>query len=362
MRNINVEVSQKTVEYPIKIEKGLLHQVGEQIITRFSGRRAAIITDKNVFGHYGETVKKQLSDAGIETEVIVLEPGEETKTFHTMSHIYSQLIEMGITRSDLIVALGGGVIGDISGFVAATFLRGIAFVQIPTTLLAQVDSSVGGKVGVDLPEGKNLAGAFYHPMMVLIDPLVLDTLTDAYFSDGMAEVIKYGCIKDEAFFTFLNGLTSRQEVMAHIEAVIETCCTIKNQVVRLDEKDTGERMLLNFGHTLGHAIESFYEYKKYTHGQAIAIGMVKITELAEQQGRGSKALSIRIRNCLTKHQLPVDLDDPEDYASIIPYIKKDKKNLNDCLNVILLESVGRAERVKSDITFFDALKTGGQHT
>ena len=362
MQKINVEVSQQTVEYPIIIEKDSLHHVGEQIRTVFSGKRAAIITDKNVSGHYGETVKNQLFEAGIETDMIILEPGEETKTFQTMPQIYSQLIEMGMTRSDLIVALGGGVVGDIAGFAAGTFLRGLSFVQIPTTLLAQVDSSVGGKVGVDLPEGKNLAGTFYHPMMVLIDPLVLNTLTDACFSDGMAEVIKYGCIKDETFFRFLEGLTSRLDVMANIESIIETCCRIKEHVVQLDERDTGERMLLNFGHTLGHAIEVFYEYKKYTHGQAVSIGMMKITELAEQKGMTSDDMSGQLRKCLTQHHLPVDLDRPEDYGSIIPYIKKDKKNLDEQLYLIILETMGSARRKKSDITFFNELKTGGQNT
>jgi len=362
MQIINAEVSQQNIDYPIKIEKGLLSDVGGEIRKIFSGKRIAIITDKNVSGHYGETVKHQLTEIGIETKEIVLEPGEETKTFQKMPQIYSELIEMGLTRSDLIIALGGGVIGDIAGFVAATFLRGISFVQIPTTLLAQVDSSVGGKVGVDLPEGKNLAGAFYHPELVLIDPLVLTTLTDAYFSDGMAEVIKYGCIKAETFFTFLEGLHSREDVMDNIEAIIDTCCSIKQQVVQADEKDKGERMLLNFGHTLGHAIEAFYEYKKYTHGEAVAIGMVQITERAEEKGLTEKGTSERLRECLVNHQLPLDIDQPQDYESIVPYIKKDKKNLDDHLHLIVLETIGNARRVKSDITFFKDLQIGGQNT
>lgn len=360
MPELMVEVPQKQIKYPLKIKKGILNQMGEEISAIFRGTRIAVITDENVFEHYGEKGVKQLKDEGYNVKVIVLPPGEQTKTFDSMPSIYSQLSYFGLTRSDLILAFGGGVVGDIAGFVAATFLRGIEFVQVPTTLLAQVDSSVGGKVGVDLPEGKNLAGAFYHPSLVLIDPIVLETLTDEAFADGMAEVIKYGCIKDQAFFNFLLSLHSRNEVMQNIETIIDICCTIKREVVQSDEKDTSERMILNFGHTLGHAIEAFYNYEKYSHGQGVAIGMVKIAELAEDANLTEAGSAESIRLCLRQHHLPTKLEQPEDYSAMLPFIKNDKKNIRESLNVIVLSKIGHTKRLKTDLHFFDSLQVGGK--
>ncbi|MCC5893939.1 MAG: 3-dehydroquinate synthase [Alkalibacterium sp.] len=362
MNDIQVEVPQETTEYAIKIQKGLLQNVGEELSAITSSRRVAVVTDKNVHQHYGETVDTQLKRAGFTVHFIILEPGEQTKTFSSMPAMYSELINAGITRSDVIVALGGGVVGDIAGFVAATFLRGIDFVQIPTSLLAQVDSSVGGKVGVDLPEGKNLAGAFYHPKLVIIDPDVLNTLSDHYFSDGMAEVIKYGCIKDASFFDKLTQLNSREKVMAEIENVIETCCKIKQDMVQQDEKDKGIRMLLNFGHTLGHAIEAYYNYESITHGHAVAIGMVTLTAIAEEKGLTEKGTAEKVRRCLSGHNLPAELDEPEAYDFILSYIKKDKKQLNNQLHVVIIETIGQAATYKTGIGFFDQLTTGGQIT
>lgn len=352
MPEIQVDVPQKAVAYPLKIEKGRLNQVGEEVSSLYSGEKIALITDETVYSHYGNQAIRNLEAAGYEVQEIVLPPGEQTKTFDSMPAIYSELLAFGFTRSDLIIALGGGVVGDIAGFVAASFLRGVKLVQIPTTLLSQVDSSVGGKVGVDLPEGKNLVGAFYHPELVLIDPLVLETLTDESFSDGMAEVIKYGCIKDAIFFQKLNQLHSRADVMEEIEEVIETCCTIKRDVVEADEKDKGERMLLNFGHTLGHAIEAYYQYESYSHGQGVAIGMVAITEIAEEKGLSPQGAVEELKACLIKHGLPTALKDTRAYPAILPYIKKDKKNLNGQLHVIVLDKIGQARSERTTADFF----------
>lgn len=360
MTELKININNESITYPIKIEKGLLRKVSDELLNATSSKRAAIITDRNVHHHYGETVETELKLAGFTVHSIILEPGEQTKTFASMSSIYSELISAGITRSDVIIALGGGVVGDIAGFAAATFLRGIDFVQIPTSLLAQVDSSVGGKVGVDLPEGKNLAGAFYHPKLVIIDPDVLDTLSDHYFSDGMAEVIKYGCIKDAAFFDKLTQLNSREKVMADIESIIETCCKIKQEMVEQDEKDKGIRMLLNFGHTLGHAIETFYNYQSITHGHAVAIGMVTLTELSEEKELTEKGTAEKIRKCLSGHHLPATLKEKEAYDSILSFIKKDKKQLNNQLHVVILETIGKAVTFQTDDRFFDQLKSGGQ--
>ncbi|SFK18549.1 3-dehydroquinate synthase [Marinilactibacillus piezotolerans] len=359
MPEITVAIPANETSYALKIEKKLLNKVGKEIAQIFNGSKIMVVTDETVHGYYGETVLNQLKTAGYDVQCIVLPPGEQTKAFSSMPNIYSQLIEFGLTRSDLIIALGGGVVGDITGFAAATYLRGISFVQIPTTLLAQVDSSVGGKVGVDLPEGKNLVGAFYHPKLVLIDPLVLETLTDLSFADGMAEVIKYGCIKDEPFFNLLMDLSSREEVMEQIEYIIEKCCTIKKEVVQADEKDTSERMLLNFGHTLGHAIEAYYNYETYSHGQGVAIGMVELSKIAEEKSLTKSGTTEKIISILEKNHLPTKLAEPRDYAKILTYIKKDKKNFEGSLNVILLNEIGQAQKLKTNRQFFDALKTGG---
>lgn len=359
MSVLTVKLPSHEVNYELKIEKGLLNRVSNEVSKVFTGAKIAIVTDENVYGLYAKSIIKDLKAAGYEVQCIVLPPGEQTKTFDSLPNLYSEFAEFGLTRSDLIVALGGGVIGDITGFAASSYLRGISFVQIPTTLLAQVDSSVGGKVGIDLPEGKNLVGAFYHPLLVLIDPLVLETLTDSAFADGLAEVIKYGCIKDLPLFNRLMELSSRAEVMQHIDWIIETCCTIKQTIVQADEKDLGERMVLNFGHTLGHAIEAYYQYEKYTHGQGVAIGMVAISRIAESKQITPDGLTDRLITLLQQHRLPVELKDLEDYPKLLPYIKKDKKNIAGSLSVIVLTDIGRATVHQASLSFFDSLDTGG---
>lgn len=360
MNELKVNLPQSSLSYAIKIEKGLLQKVGKEVAQLTKSRRVAIITDRNVDSYYGAAVEQQLADEGFEVSMIVLQPGEQTKTFSMMPQIFSQLIEAGLTRSDVIVALGGGVIGDIAGFAAASYLRGIDLVQIPTSLLAQVDSSVGGKVGVDLPEGKNLVGAFYHPTQVIIDPEVLNTLTDHYFADGMAEVIKYGCIWDADFFDSLLKLESREEVMTEIEWIIARCCDIKREVVEQDEKDKGLRMLLNFGHTVGHAIEAYYHYEHITHGHAVAIGMATLTEISEARELTETGTADQLRRVLKMHRLPSELEDTKAYNDILSFVRKDKKQLNNQLHVVLLNSIGTAATHQTDVSFFDSLRTGGQ--
>lgn len=357
---LTVEVPKAHVHYPLKIEKGILARLVEEIETVYANKRIAIVTDQNVQRLYGERVERLLSDAGYEVKMIVLEAGEQTKSLTNLSAVYSELIAFRMTRSDLLIAFGGGVIGDLAGYAAATYLRGIPFVQIPTTLLAQVDSSVGGKVAIDVPEGKNLVGAFYHPDLVLIDPDVLQTLEDSTFNDGMAEVIKYACIQDKRFFEQLRGYRSREEVMADIEAVIERCCAMKRDLVESDEKDTGERMLLNFGHTIGHAIEAFYHYEKYTHGQAISIGMVAMSRLTEAAGISRKGTTEEVKALLEQYHLPTRLEQPADYEKILPLIQQDKKNIRNTLYVVVLNEVGSAKRVEADASFFLPLMKGNE--
>ncbi|MBE6052897.1 MAG: 3-dehydroquinate synthase [Clostridium sartagoforme] len=332
--------------YDIIIEKGLLNILSKEVSEVFKGKKIFILTDKNVDEFYGDKVIKELSDNGYNTKKLVLEPGEATKSFFTLPKIYDELLDFKLTRSDLIITLGGGVIGDLGGFVASTFLRGVPFIQVPTTLLAQVDSSVGGKVGVDLEKGKNLVGSFYHPKKVLIDPEVLNSLSDRIFNDGMAEVIKYGCIKDEKFFNELLNYKNKEEVMNNIEYIIHNCCKIKKEVVEKDEKDTGERMLLNFGHTIGHAIEQYYNYSKYTHGEAVAIGMYEITKISEAIRETKEGTAELIKNILIKYQLPYNLD--IDISEIKDAISLDKKNIGNKLNLILISKIGESKIVKKD--------------
>ena len=226
--------------YDIIIEKGIINKLADEIKGFFEGNKVFILTDKNVDKYYGDLVLNNLINNGYNAKKIVLDPGEESKAFFTLPLVYDELLNFKFTRSDLILTLGGGVIGDLGGFVASTYLRGVPFIQCPTTLLAQVDSSVGGKVGVDLDKGKNLIGSFYHPKKVIIDPEVLNTLSDRVFNDGMAEVIKYGCIKDKEFFGNLINYSNKKEVMHNIEYIIHNCCKIKKNVVEKDERILGK--------------------------------------------------------------------------------------------------------------------------
>ena len=327
--------------YDIHIAPGRLDDTGklcQQVLPRAT--RLAVVTDDTVGGLYAHRLLQSLWARGYTASVISLPAGEQTKSLHNLGVLYDSFMEMGLTRTDAVVALGGGVVGDLAGFAAATILRGVDFVQIPTTLLAQVDSSVGGKVAVDLAHGKNLAGAFWQPRLVLMDPQTLGTLDERTFADGMAEVVKYGCIFDADFYSFLEQRPSRGQVMGDIESVLYTCCDLKRRVVIEDERDTGKRMLLNFGHTLAHAYELAGGYETWTHGQAVAAGMVKAAELGERLGVTPAGTGARIAALLGCFALPVDIPcTAADYAAAVGL---DKKGAGDDISVILLEAVGRA--------------------
>lgn len=335
--------------YPIYIENDLLKRAAPLIGETFSGRKIMVISDDNVYPRYGRQLTEQLS-ADYDVSRLVLPHGEATKSFQSLPGIYAALLSAKITRSDLIVALGGGVIGDLAGFAASSFLRGIKLAQIPTSLLAQVDSSVGGKTAVDLPEGKNLVGAFYQPKIVLIDPMVLDTLDLRFINDGMGEVIKYGCIKDAGLFQALESHGSFSELREELPAVIQRCVDIKRMVVEHDQFDTGERMLLNFGHTLGHTIEQYYHYERESHGEAVAIGMYQITRLSEDAGLTSAGTAQRIRRLLQTYGLPCECGLP--LSELTHGIAVDKKNLNNKLNVILLHNIGDSYIHPTTLDFF----------
>ena len=337
--------------YPIHIENGILAKTGELVSEVFSGKKIMIVSDDNVFPLYGEIITKALSDSGFECYSFVLPHGEPTKSFQSLPKIYEALINAKLTRSDLLIALGGGVIGDLAGFAASSYLRGIKFVQIPTSLLAQVDSSVGGKVAVDLSQGKNLVGAFYHPKAVIIDPDVLNTLPDHFISDGMGEVIKYGCIKDKELFELLCKHTSFDDLKPKLTQIIARCVDIKRIVVEADQFDLGERILLNFGHTLAHTIEQHFNYERESHGEAGGIGMYQITKIAEEKGLTTSGCAEQIKKVLEIYKLPDNSNLPIDVLT--DAISLDKKNLNNHLNVVLLHDIGDSYVYPTDVSFFD---------
>lgn len=335
--------------YPIFIENGIIKKSGEHISQIFSGQKIMIVSDDNVFPLYGQQVMDSLKD--YECHSLVLPHGEPTKNFQSLPKIYTAMLDAKLTRSDLVIALGGGVIGDLAGFAAASYLRGIKLVQIPTSLLAQVDSSVGGKVAVDLPQGKNLVGAFYQPKMVLIDPDVLNTLPEHFIKDGMGEVIKYGCIKDSSLFDRLCAHSSFEDLKPELPEIIARCVDIKRIVVEADQFDTGERMLLNFGHTLAHTIEQYYNYERESHGETVGIGMYQITLMAEEKGLTSSGCADQIKKALDIYGLPSSCGLP--VTDLTKAITLDKKNLNGKLNVVLLKELGSSYVYPTDISFFN---------
>lgn len=333
--------------YPIYIERGILDSVNDMIKTIYQGKKIMIISDDNVFSYYGQRLIDNLKD--YQVGKIVIKHGEQSKNFKILPEIYEQLLDFKLTRTDLIIALGGGVIGDLAGFVAATYLRGVRLVQIPTSLLAQVDSSVGGKVAVDLDQGKNLVGVFYHPKMVLIDPNTLETLEQRFINDGMGEVIKYGCIKDKNLFEQLASHSSFVDLKENIDQIIYTCVDIKRSLVEADLYDFGDRLVLNFGHTLGHALEQYFNYAKYSHGEAVAIGMVQLTKLSEEKGLSPRGTATRIADLCQKYGLPVKAD--VETKKLIGAVNLDKKNINSSLNLILLQEIGQSYIYKTNNQF-----------
>lgn len=334
-------------EYDILIEKGLLGRAGEYCRAVLpKARRLAVVTDSNVAPLYLEQVKNSLEEVGFAVKGIIVPAGESSKSMEMLGYLYDEMLAFGLSRTDAVVALGGGVVGDLAGFAAATVLRGVDFVQIPTTVLAQVDSSVGGKVAIDLPAGKNLAGAFWQPKLVLMDPECLNTLSDKIFSDGMAEVIKYGCIRDRAFFDFLRCCGGRGGVMEHIERVLHTCCDIKRQVVLADERDTGLRMILNFGHTVGHAFELAGNYDLWTHGQGVAVGMLWAARLGE--GLGVTPAGTRDSICAVLEQYGLPTHIPCGWDTVVEAVGLDKKRAEGGISFVLLTQLGWAEPQKME--------------
>ncbi|MFY2763051.1 3-dehydroquinate synthase [Arenimonas sp. MALMAid1274] len=337
----DVEVALGARRYPIRIGRGLLDQ-GDALRALVPGRHVLVVTDANVAPHYLARVETAL--AGKQVGTRVLPAGEQEKTLARFGEVLSALAALGASRDATLVALGGGVIGDLAGFAAACWMRGIRFVQLPTTLLAMVDSSVGGKTAVDLPQGKNLVGAFHQPSAVLADTATLDTLPDRELRAGLAEVVKYGAIADAAFFTWLEenaeALLAR-DADALAEA-IAVSCRHKAGIVARDETEQGERMLLNFGHTFGHAIETQQGYGGLLHGEAVAVGMVLAARLSADLGRAPWSDTARLAALLERFGLPVALPPGLSGDALLERMRLDKKALSGQLRLILWNGLGAA--------------------
>ena len=333
--------------YDISIEKGLLQNCGEWAAEIWSPRKVIIVSDENVSQIYGAIVQKQLKEKGFETYRITVEPGEKTKSLQTAEQLFAQFLDLGLTRKDGVIILGGGVVGDLVGFVASTYQRGVPFLQIPTTLLAQIDSSIGGKTAVNLPQGKNLVGTFYQPDGVLIDPETLNTLPVRHLREGLAEAIKYGAIADSALFEKLESLADETDFLHQPIPIISRCCEIKKEIVEQDERDTGLRFLLNFGHTIGHGIEQVAGYGKYNHGEAVAIGMNQMTRITEKRGSTPIGTAKRLEELIKKFHLPLTYAsvNPEEIANVMT---RDKKGQGGSLKMVQLEKIGQAELFSID--------------
>lgn len=331
MKTITVSASRT---YDIRIGPGLLAALGEAVRGLGKVEKVFLVSDTQVYPLYGGAAEASLKAAGYSVSSFVFPAGEESKNGETFLKLLNALAQAGLSRSDLLVALGGGVVGDLAGFSAACYLRGIRFVQIPTTLLAAVDSSVGGKTAIDLPAGKNLAGAFYQPSLVLCDLNTLDTLPEDIFRDGCAEVIKYGVLYDPELFSQLetSGLDFDRE------AVIARCVALKRDVVMEDEKDTGSRMKLNLGHTFGHAVEAHSRFT-LSHGKSVAIGLAVIARASASMGICSEADAARIVSVLKAFGLPVQTQYTA--VALLPYLLSDKKRSGGTVNLILPEAIGR---------------------
>lgn len=343
---LNVKLGARS--YPIHIGNKLLSHAGELIKETFAPNRCFIISDENVSRHYMDEVATSLQNAGISGAFIELPAGESTKSFTQLESLLTTLLSYKPDRKTALIALGGGVIGDLTGFAASILLRGVPFVQIPTSLLAQVDSSVGGKTGINSEHGKNLIGSFYQPELVIIDTDTLHTLPERELNAGIAEVIKYGCINKPDFFDWLEKNVDKLMVRdtPALTHAIKTCCDAKAQIVSEDEKESGIRALLNLGHSFGHALEKLAGYNGLLlHGEAVAIGMVMAFDCSARHGQCNPRAVERVRTLLEKSLLPVaanHLNLQGKAASLIEAMRGDKKNSNDKLTLVLANAIGEA--------------------
>ncbi len=340
MQKIRVELGERS--YNIMIGNGVLKDIGSTIRKFGFSNKLALISNPTVYDLYGKTVLESLRASGHELIEVLLPDGEEYKSLASTEKIYELLLKAKLDRKSALIALGGGVIGDITGFAASTYMRGIDFIQIPTTLLAQVDSSVGGKTGVNHPLGKNMIGAFWQPRLVWIDTATLESLPRREFLSGLGEVIKYGVIWDEDFFAYLECnrdkiLSLDKEALTHI---IRRSCEIKSEVVSKDERESGLRAILNYGHTIGHAIETLTCYKKYLHGEAVAIGMNMEARLSHQLGLIEDKAVAKIKALIDSYELPSEMPDGIKINDLIGKMQIDKKTVGGNMHFVLPEKIG----------------------
>ncbi len=349
MQKIRVELGERS--YDIVIGNAVLGEIGEALQKFGFSTRIALVSNPTVYGLYGDGVSGSLRRAGFELCEIILPDGEEQKNLASVEKIYEEMLRARLDRKSAVVALGGGVIGDIAGFAASTYMRGIDFIQIPTTLLAQVDSSVGGKTGVNHPLGKNMIGTFWQPRLVWIDTETLLSLPKRQLLSGLAEVIKYGVIWDSDLFEFLE--TGRERILgldrASLMHLIGRSCAIKSEVVSKDERESGLRAILNYGHTIGHAIETVTGYRRFLHGEAVAIGMHVEAGLSGMLGIIGKDEVDRVRRLLESYGLPFDLPEGSDLGGLLSAMQLDKKTVSGELKFILPERIG-AVRIRKGIS------------
>lgn len=333
MNKVNIKINNDAkINYDILVNSGLIKESGKLVKEVLRGKRALIVTDDIVDKLYTKTIKKNLEKESIITSVCVLENGETNKNIESIYNIYSALAKNELSRKDIIIALGGGVIGDMAGYAAATWMRGIDFVQIPTTLLACVDSSVGGKTGINIKEGKNLVGAFHSPKLVIMDSDVLNTLPKREFNAGMAEVIKHAFLFDKKLLEYLENNNSFD-----MDFILKRNCELKGHIVEIDYKEKKERMFLNFGHTVGHSVENAAGYGVLLHGEAVAIGVIFAIEYGIKKGiTKDKSLLERAKNIFNKFSLPTEI--PSN-INLKDAIKLDKKRSNDEINFVFLEDI-----------------------
>jgi 3-dehydroquinate synthase len=341
-KRVRVDLGERS--YDILIGGGLLSQAADYLRPLKLGKRGVIITDTNVESRYAGALREALGKGGFTVEVLSVPAGEASKSLRQANRLFEKMPSLGLDRQSFVIALGGGVVGDLAGFVAASYLRGLAFVQMPTSLMAQVDSSVGGKVGVNLPQGKNLVGAFYQPKLVLADTDTLATLPARELRSGFAEVIKHGAIRDAEFFGWLER-EYKQVLSLQPEAVtrvVRRCCEIKAEVVSADERESGLRAILNFGHTLGHAMEALSDYVGLLHGEAISMGMCCSAWLSVKRAGLSEADAKRIGDLLTASSLPTRLGASFKVEELLATARLDKKARNGKLRFVLLKRLGEA--------------------
>jgi len=342
MRSLKVNLDKKSLSsYEIRIGKGIIDRMLLLIAKNHKAARYVMVTDSNVGRLYGQAMLDAMTQAGMKASLVEIPAGESSKNMATVMDIAARLLALGADRGTLLIALGGGVVGDLTGFIASVYMRSVPYIQIPTTLIGQVDSSIGGKTAVDLPQGKNLLGTFYQPRAVFADVKFLETLPEKEFQNGLAEIIKYGIIEDEKLFKLL------EEDMEAVKGrdperllkMIETCCRIKKSIVEIDEREQGLRRILNFGHTLGHALEASSKYE-LSHGEGVALGMIAAAKLSVKMQYLPEGESIRVERVIERAGLPTRMDAALATDAIISRLKSDKKKKDDVVHFILIKKIG----------------------